>query len=155
MTVVVRPRRLTRVCWATAVLVVVVFGVVATALRGGPEGDAQFQLADQIAMFVLGLLIAGGVLSFTRARVVADETGVRVRNVAGERHLPWQVIAAVRLDEGAPWASLDLQDDDTVALLAVQANDGDRAVDAVVTLRRLLRAAHGGPAASGDADTTS
>jgi hypothetical protein len=147
--VVVRPRRLTVVCRLAAGLVVAVFAVVATALRGGPEGDAQFQLADQVAMFVLGLLIAAGVLSFTRARVVADEREVRVRNVVGEKVLPWQVVAAVRLDEHSPWASLELHDDDTVALLAVQANDGESAVDAVVRLRRLLHASRR-PGAGGD-----
>ena len=38
--VVARPRRLTRVCWLVAALVVVVFGVLAVALGRGPEGDA-------------------------------------------------------------------------------------------------------------------
>ena len=145
----VRPRRLTLVCRSAAALVVVVFAVVATALRGGPEGAAQFQLADQVAMFVLGLLIAAGVLSFTRARVVADLSGVRVRNVVGEKFLPWQVVASVQLDRHSPWASLELQDDDTVALLAVQSNDGDAAVEAVLRLRRLLQASRGGAEPAG------
>ena len=51
---------------------------------------------------------------------------------------------SVRLDDGAPWASLELQDDETVQLLAVQSNDGDRAVEAVLALRALLRASRGG-----------
>ena len=138
MTVTSRPVKLTRVCWGVAALVMVVFIAVAIALAGGPEGDAQFQLADQIAMVLLGALVSCAVLSLTRARVVADAQGVRVRNVVGERLFPWQVVRAVRLDDGAPWASLDLQDDDTVALLGIQSNDGDRAIDAVVALRRLL-----------------
>ena len=138
MTVTSRPVKLTRVCWGVAALVMVVFTVVAIALAGGPEGDAQFRLPDQIAMVLLGALISCGVLSLTRARVVADAEGVRVRNVVGERLFPWQVVRAVRLDDGASWASLDLQDDDTVGLLAVQTNDGDRAVEVVLALRRLL-----------------
>ena len=133
-----RPVRLTRVCWGVVALVMVVFTVVAIALGGGPEGDAQFRLPDQIAMVLLGALLSCGVLALTRSRVVADEEGVRVRNVLNERHFPWQVVRAVRMDDGAPWASLDLQDDDTVALLGIQSNDGERAVDAVLTLRRLL-----------------
>lgn len=136
---VVRPRKLTIVCWVLAVGVVLAFVAVAVAL-GRTEGDAGFRLPDQVAMVGLGVLMAGAVLLFTRARVVADDTGVRVRNGLGETALPWQVVAGVRFDDGEPWATLDLQDDDTVALLAVQANDGARAVDAVVELRRLLRA---------------
>ena len=137
--VVSRPVKLTRVCWGVAALVVVVFTVVAVALGGGPPGEAQFRLPDQIAMVTLGVLVALGVLAFTRARVEADATGVRVRNVAGDKHIPWQVVREVRLDDGAPWATLELQDDDTLSLLGIQANDGERAVQAVLGLRALLR----------------
>lgn len=140
---VVRPRRLTRVCWGVAVFVAVLFGIVARALGGGPAGDAQFMLADQIAFFLLGLLIAGSVLLFTRARVRADEAGILVRNPLSTKHVPWQVVRGVRLGDGASWAVLDLHDDETVQLLAVQSNDGDHAVDAVLELRRLLRASRG------------
>jgi hypothetical protein len=139
--IVVRPRKLLWVCRAAALGLVVVFGVVAVLLpsRQG-EGDAAFGVGDQIAFFCIGLLLAWAALQFTRARVVADEAGIRIRNYVGEKALPWQVVAAVRMDDGAPWASLDLHDDDTVALLAVQANDGARAVEAVLALRRLLAA---------------
>ena len=138
MKVVSRPVVLTRVCWAVAVLVLAVFSWVAVLLAGGPEGDAQFKLPDQIAMVLLGCLIAGAVLAFTRARVVADEEGVRVRNVLSDKLIPWQVVREVRMDDGASWASLELHDDDTVALLGIQSNDGDRAVEAVLGLRALL-----------------
>jgi hypothetical protein len=88
------------------------------------------------------------VLQFTRVRVYADEAGVRVRNYVGEKAVPWPVVAGVRMDDGSPWASLDLQDDDTIALLAVQANDGRYAVEAVLELRRLLAASRQPPSAS-------
>ncbi len=139
-----RPRRLTKVCWLVAALVVVVFGVLAVALWSGPEGDAQVRTADQVAFFVLGLLVAGLTLMFTRARVQATADGVHVRNPFGTKDVPWQVVRAVRLDDGAPWAVLELHDDETVQMLAVQANDGDAAVDVVLELRALLRASRGG-----------
>ena len=138
--VTARPRRLTKVCWALALVLFAVFAVLGQALRGGPEGAAQFQLADQIAMTLLGLVVGGSALLLTRPRVMADVEGIRFRNVLGFTYLPWQVVSAVRLDDGAPWASLDLQDDDTVALLALQSNDGEPTVDAVIGLRRLLTA---------------
>jgi Bacterial PH domain len=141
---VLRPHRLVVVCRVAAAALVVVFGVVALNLRRGAAGGQVFGPADQVAMFAIGLLLAGCVLLLTRARVEADATGIRVRNLLSETVLPWQVVAAVRLDDGSSWASLDLQDDDTVALLAVQSNDGERAVEAVLALRRLLRAAHAG-----------
>ena len=141
---VVRPRRLTRVCVGLAVLVVALFTVVAVALGRGQDGDAAFRLADQLSMVGLGVLVALALLAFTRARVEADADGIRIRNVVGETVLPWQVVRAVRLDEGSPWASLDLHDDDTVSLLAVQANDGEQAVQAVLALRALLAASRTG-----------
>jgi hypothetical protein len=143
--VVVRPRRLTLVCWALAVFVVVVFAGLGRALRGGTPGEAQFQLADQLAMTALGMIIAGAALLLTRPRVVADADGVRVRNVLGFRYFPWEVVAAVRFDEGASWASLDLHDDDNVGLLALQSNDGEATVEAVLALRRLLAASRARP----------
>lgn len=133
-----RPVVLTRVCWGVAALVMVVFVAVAVALGSATTGDARFRLPDQIAMVGLGGLIAAAVLGFTRSRVRADLDGVRIRNVLGEKRIPWQVVRAVRMDDGAPWASLDLHDDETVALLAVQSNDGERAVEAVLGLRALL-----------------
>ena len=143
--VVVRPRRLTLVCRSIAAVVVVVFTVVALTLRSA-GGAEVFGRADQVAMVLLGLIIAGAVLGFTRARVEADVTGLRVRNALGEKAVPWEVVREVRLDDGQPWASLELQDDDTLGLLAVQANDGERAVHAVLALRALLRAARARPA---------
>ena len=143
-TVVARPRRLTKVCWLLAAVVTVVFGVLAVALGRGPEGDAQFRLADQIAFFVLGLIVAGVTLLFTRSRVEASADGVHVRNPFGTKDVPWQVVRAVRLDDGAPWAVLELHDDETVSMLAVQSNDGDDAVDVVLELRALLDASRRG-----------
>jgi hypothetical protein len=142
--VVARPRRLTKVCWLVAALVVVVFGILAVALGRGPGGDAQFRLADQIAFFVLGLIVAGLALLFTRARVEATAEGVHVRNPFGTKDVPWQVVREVRLDDGAPWAVLELHDDETVQMLAVQANDGDAAIDVVLELRALLQASRAG-----------
>lgn len=140
-----RPVRLTRVCRGVAALVMVVFVAVAIGLGTATTGDAAFRLGDQVAMVVLGGLIATAVLGFTRPRVHADLEGVRIRHVLGEKRVPWQVVRAVRMDDGAPWASLDLHDDDTLALFAIQSNDGDRAVETVLAMRALLTASREGP----------
>ena len=136
----VRPRRLLVVCRLAGAVLITVFAVVAYLLPRGTAGGEQFGPADQVAFFLIGVLLAAAVLQFTRVRVVADIRGVRVRNYVSEKFVPWQVVAGVRLDDGSPWASLDLHDDDTIALLAVQANDGARAVEVVVALRELLAA---------------
>ena len=139
MSLEIAPRRLTKVCRAVAVVLVLAFGVL--ALRLADDTEQAFGPADQVAFFGIGLLLAAAVLAFTRARVRADTQGIWVRNVLGERFFPWQLVVSVDLPDGAGWAQLELHDDETVALLAVQANDGDTAVDAVLALRNLMHTA--------------
>jgi Bacterial PH domain len=142
---VIRPRRLRRVCWVLAPLVVVLFAVLGALLRGPVGGDPTsgvFQLGDQIAMVLLGFLVAGGILLFTRPRVVADAEYIEVRNIVGQHRLPWGVVRGIVFQRGNPWVSLDLEDDDTLAVMAVQAADKEHAVAAVRALRA-LHDAHG------------
>jgi hypothetical protein len=143
LTVDYRPRRLLLVCRAAGASLLVVFGVISYLLPRGTSGGVQFGLADQLSFFGIGVLLTWVVLQFTRVRVIADEDGVLVRNYIGEKHVPWQVVAGVRLDPSSSWASLDLHDDDTIALLAVQANDGMPAVEAVMAMRALLTQSRG------------
>lgn len=124
-------------CLSAAVSITAVFALVGFALTR-TEGTAGFGLFDALAMTGLGMVVGAVLVVFSLSRVVAGGDGVRVRNGLSEKGYPWEVVRAVRFDDGASWASLELQDDDTVALLAVQANDGDRAVEAVLALRRLL-----------------
>ena len=136
-----RPRRIRVVCWVSAAVLVVLFAVVATSLTG-PTGNGYgtFQRGDQLAMIGLGVLFALGALLFTRPRVEADERGVRVRNVIGSYELPWEVVRGIRFDRGAPWAALELHDDDLLPVVALQAADKQLAVDGVRALRRLHQA---------------
>jgi hypothetical protein len=133
-----------------AAAVVVIFTVVGVGLHGKTDsGAGVFQASDQYALIGLGLLGAAGILMFTRPRVEADARGIRVRNIIGGYDLSWDLIRSVQFGRGAPWASLELQDDDLVAVMAVQAADKAYALAAVRALRALL-AAHqqaGAPAA--------
>jgi hypothetical protein len=137
----VRPRRIRLVCWVSAVVLVVLFTAIATTLSG-PTGNGYgtFQRGDQVAMIGLGVLFALGALLFTRPRVEADARGVRVRNIVGSYELPWEVVRGVRFDRGAPWAALELHDDDLLPVVALQAADKQLAVDVVRALRRLHQA---------------
>jgi hypothetical protein len=140
------PRRVKVVCWISATAVVIVFSAVSFGLSGSTgAGNAVFQPGDQAAMIGLGVLGALGILLFTRPRVEADASGIRIRNVIGGYDLPWEVVRAVQFPRGASWASLELADDEVVAVMAVQAADKQYAVDAVRTLRALL-AQHQPPA---------
>jgi hypothetical protein len=67
-------------------------------------------------------------------------TGVRIQNVIGNRTVPWSAVRAVRFERKSRWATLQLTNDDVLALFAVQAIDGERAVRATNGLRALLAA---------------
>ncbi len=133
----VRPRKARGVAMAAAVVLTVVFAVVAALLRQTPTG-VYFRLSDQVAMVLVGLLLAGAALLFTRPRVRAGADGVEVRNLLGTRTVPWELVIRVSFPDGAPWARLELPDDEYIAVMAIQSADGRHAVHAI----RALRAVH-------------
>lgn len=137
-----RPKRIRWVAGVAAAAVVILFTVLSFGLHGSTgTGTGQFERGDQSAMIGLGVLIGLGLLAFTRPRVRADADGVQIRNVVGNYDLPWSVVRAVRFDRNSPWAMLELADDETVSIHALQAGDKQYAVDGVRTLRALHAAA--------------
>jgi hypothetical protein len=138
--VVLRPLRSRVLAWVGAVVIVGLFVVIALLLRNSDTG-VFFRLADQVALVVLGLFFAGGLLLLARPRVRADAQGIEVRNVGLARRLPWSDVVGVTFPDGASWARLDLPDYEYLPVMAVQAADGQRAVDAMRRLRALHAAA--------------
>jgi hypothetical protein len=134
--VVVRPRKMLISAWVGAVVTVGLFVAIAVVLRATPTG-VFFRFADQVALVLLGLFIAGGLLLFARPRVRADADGIEVRNIFLTRRLPWALVLRVAFPDGASWARLDLPDDEYLPVLAIQAVDGQRAVDAITRVRAL------------------
>lgn len=146
------PVRLRRVAVVAAAVVAATFVVIAVLLGDTRSEGVIFGVGDQVAMVVLGLLVAGGILLIARPSLVADERGLRVRNILASHDVPWEVVREVAFRDGSPWATLELADDDQLALLAVQASDGDRSVVTVRALRALQArhaAAGEGPPAPG------
>lgn len=126
----------------SAVFLVAVFSVVGWLLTDTPTG-VIFRTSDQVAMVLLGVLLAGGVLLLARPRVRADESGVEIRNVVTVRRFEWDQVLHVSFPDGASWARLELPDDEYVSIMAVQAVDREHAVSAVRALRELHRSATG------------
>jgi hypothetical protein len=141
-----RPRRVRVVSGIAAGAILVIFTALSFGLKGSTgDGYGQFQAGDQFAMIGLGVLGALGALVFTRPRVRADADGIRIRNVIGGYDLPWAVVRAVRFDRNSAWAMLELHDDETVPVHALQAADKEYAVGGVRALRALHAAAVGTP----------
>lgn len=131
-----RPLKTLVVAWVGALAVLALFVVMAVLLRNAPTG-VYFRFADQVAMILLGLFIAGGLLLLARPRVRADAEGIEVRNIMASRRLPWELVRRIAFPDGASWARLDLPDDEYLAVMAIQAVDGQRAVEAITKLREL------------------
>jgi hypothetical protein len=134
--VVVRPRKVLIAAVTGAVLIVGLFVAIAVVLRTVQTG-VFFRFADQVALVLLGLFIAGGLLLVARPRVRADTEGIEVRNILLTRYLPWSLVERVAFPDGASWARLDLPDDEYLPVLAIQAVDGERAVEAIAKVRAL------------------
>jgi hypothetical protein len=108
--VTIRPRRIRRVCWVLAPVVVIFFAVLGFLLSGdmGSGAGGTFQTGDQWALGIVGLFGAATILLFTRPKVTADAERVVIRNVIGGYDLPWAVVRSVRFDKNNPWATLEL-----------------------------------------------
>ncbi|MEV4639055.1 PH domain-containing protein [Actinoplanes sp. NPDC049548] len=133
-----RPRRIRWVAGVSAAAVVILFTALSFGLHGATgDGMGQFERGDQTAMVGLGVLAALGILAFTRPRIWADADHVRVRNVVGNFDLPWSAVRAVRFDRNSAWAMLELHNDETVPVHALQAADKEYAVEGVRALRAL------------------
>jgi hypothetical protein len=59
----------------------------------------------------------------------------------GARRYAWSDIESVSFPEASAWARLELPDDEYIPILAVQAIDGEHAVEAMRELRRIRREA--------------
>jgi hypothetical protein len=135
--VVLRPHRTPYFVYAAAFLIAVAHIVVGLLLKVRSSG-VVFQTADQVAIALLGLVIAAVVLLFARPRLRVGPAGMSVRNLLGDKLIEWPDIVDVSFPVGNRWARIDLPDDEYIPVMAIQAVDKNRAVDAMDTVRGLL-----------------
>jgi hypothetical protein len=133
----IRPHLTPIFAYAAAAVILAVHIVVGVLLKIRSTG-VIFQTADQVAIALLGAVIAGAVLLFARPRLRVGAPGVAVRNLLGYRLIPWTDVVDVSFPRGARWARVDLPDDEYIPVMAIQAVDKDRAVDAMDRVRGLL-----------------
>ncbi|MFE6335584.1 PH domain-containing protein [Streptomyces sp. NPDC057806] len=108
-----RPGRTRAVLLTAGAAIFVVITTVALLLEKlGPGERLSFVFTGALMFGVLALL--------ARVRVVADDTGVTVVNIAGRRRLEWAEIIQVNLRPGDPWVFLDLSDGTSLPALGIQ-----------------------------------
>lgn len=121
---VFRPKRGRRVALSMAVLSVLIFTGGALSL---PQVDPLFGgwgVIDRLLLVGCGLAIALFLWRFATIRAVPSTSGLVIRNLLTTRTIEWAQIIGVQFGGGSPWVSVDLNDTDTVAVMAIQKADG-------------------------------
>jgi hypothetical protein len=133
----IRPHLTPYFAYGAAALILAAHVTVGALLKIASTG-VIFQTADQVAIALLGVVIAALVLMFARPRIRVGAQGIAVRNLLAYRLIAWADVVDVSFHPGARWARVDLPDDEYVPVLAIQAVDKERAVEAMETVRGLL-----------------
>ncbi len=122
------------VAWSS----LVVFGVIAVVMPA--QVDGRWGLGDRLMFFGLGVAVA--VIAWRYASIVAvpSRAGIVVRNLMLTRTLTWPEVVGIQFGGGEPWVTLDLEDGDSVAVMAIQKADGPVAGREASRLAALIQA---------------
>lgn len=121
---VFRPRRGRRVAATMAALSMLIFTGGAISL---PRVDPLFGgwgVLDRLLLVSCGAAVSALLWRFASIRAIPTTEGLVIRNLLTTRTLEWAQIVRVLFGGGAPWVSVDLDDTDTVAVMAIQKADG-------------------------------
>ncbi|HEU4999268.1 MAG TPA: PH domain-containing protein [Lapillicoccus sp.] len=133
-----RSRRGRLVATVMAVLSLVVFVTVAVLLPSN-AGLTTWQPADRALVVGLGVIIALVCWRYASIRAVPSLDGLVVRNLVVTRTVAWAQVIDVEFGDGAPWVTLELDDTDTLAVMAIQRADGPAAMAEAQRLATLVR----------------
>ncbi|MEW2048564.1 PH domain-containing protein [Streptomyces sp. NPDC051445] len=126
-----RPKRTRVVLLSAGVVILLVISAVAMLLE-------QLGPGERLSFILTGALIFWVLAQLARVRVVADDSGVTVVNIAGRRHLEWAEIVQVNLRPGDPWVFLNLSDGTSLPALGIQPGiDKQQAIADARALRTL------------------
>ncbi|MGV0603756.1 PH domain-containing protein [Mycolicibacterium sp. XJ1904] len=133
----IRPHLAPYFAYGAAALILAAHVTVGALLKISSTG-VIFRTADQVAIALLGVVIAGVVLMFARPRLRVGAAGVSVRNLVNDKMIPWSDVVGISFPKGARWARVDLPDDEYIPIMAIQAVDKGRAIDAMDRVRDVL-----------------
>ncbi|KUO18632.1 PH domain-containing protein [Streptomyces dysideae] len=129
-----RPGRTRAVLLTAGAAIFVVITTVALLLE-------QLGPGERLSFVFTAALMFGVLFLLSRPKVVADEDGVTVVNIASRRHLEWAEILQVNLRPGDPWVFLNLSDGTSLPALGIQPGIAkQRAIADARALRALAEA---------------
>ncbi|OPX15471.1 PH domain-containing protein [Gordonia sp. i37] len=139
-----RSRRLRLIGIVAAAVVVVIhvtFGLLLTISNTGPDNIGW---SDQAALICIGLVEACAIMLLARPRLRVGSRGVSVRNLATERLFEWDQVRGLTYPDKGFGGQLELPADEHVPVLAIQAGDGARAIEAMERYREIEQLYRGG-----------
>ncbi|MFI6090029.1 PH domain-containing protein [Streptomyces sp. NPDC051218] len=129
-----RPSRTRAVLLTAGAAILVVLTVIALLIPGLSPGE-------RLSFIFTGVLLLGVLMLLSRPKVVADESGVTVVNIATSRRLAWAEIVQVNLRPGDPWVFLNLSDGTSLPVMGIQPGIAkQRAISDARSLRALADA---------------
>lgn len=145
---VFRPRRGRRVAVTMAALSLLIFTGGAISLPGVDPLYGGWDLLDRLFLVLCGVAVSVSLWRYASIRAVPSTQGLVIRNLITTRRLAWAQIVRVQFGGGAPWVSVDLDDTDTVAVMAIQKADGAYGRAEAARLSALVQV-HGRPGPQG------
>ncbi len=136
---VFRPRRGRVTAIVVAIVSLVLFGVLAVVLPGRSEGG-QWTAVDRVFFFGCGVAVAALLARYASIRAVPTREGLTVRNLIRTEQIDWKRVVFVQFSGGDPWVTLELDDTELVAVMAVQKADGERGQAEARRLAALVQA---------------
>ncbi|AXH95101.1 PH domain-containing protein [Ornithinimicrobium avium] len=125
-----------------AVACVVTFALVAIFSPMPLGSTPALSLVNRAGVALIGVAGAAFLLRYAVLRAVPSRSGLRVVNLFSSRDLEWAQIVQVGFSGGAPWAVLELDDTEELAVMAIQRSDGDRARAEASRLAALIEHHH-------------
>ncbi|MEO7447117.1 MAG: PH domain-containing protein [Humibacillus sp.] len=118
-----QPRRGRAVALGVVWSSLIVFGALAVLMPAETLG--HWSIIDRLMFFALGAAIAAIAWRYVAIKAVPTREGLLVRNLVLTRTLSWPEVVGVQFGGGEPWVTLDLDDGDTLAVMAIQKSDGE------------------------------
>jgi hypothetical protein len=120
-----RSRRGRAVAWVAAVGQALALVVSAAILPwSGPNTVGWY---DRAGFLVVAAFLGWGLWRLGAVAADPSQDGLVVRNVLLTRRLEWTEIIGIHFGSGDPWVLLDISDGDSLAVMAIQRADGERA----------------------------
>ncbi len=132
-----QPRRGRAVAIVLAVAAILLFTVIGATMKATVVRN--FQIYDRILFASIGWVLALLFYRYATIKATPTREGLVVRNLFLTRKVSWPQVVGIQFGQGMPWPTLELNDTDTLAVMAIQRSDGTRSVQEAARLNALIQ----------------